>query len=63
MVAGHLEVKKGYYYAVLSYVDVNGKRHRPRSLPDFPKRETSEKRRRSLPAFAVLMSHPPWCRI
>lgn len=29
MVSGHLEIKKGYYYVVLSYVDVNGKRHRP----------------------------------
>ena len=29
MVSGHLEIKKGYYYVVLSYLDVNGKRHRP----------------------------------
>ena len=29
MVSGHLEVKKGYYYIVLSYLDVNGKRKRP----------------------------------
>ena len=29
MVSEHLEIKKGYYYVVLSYVDVNGKRHRP----------------------------------
>ena len=28
MVSGTLSVKKGYYYAVLSWVDVNGKRHR-----------------------------------
>ena len=24
MVSGHLEVKKGYYYIVLNYVDENG---------------------------------------
>lgn len=27
MVSGHLEIKRGYYYVVLSYLDVNGKRH------------------------------------
>lgn len=27
MVAGHLQVKKGYYYVVLSYYDCRGKRH------------------------------------
>ncbi len=27
MVAGHLQVKKGYYYVVLSYYDDSGKRH------------------------------------
>lgn len=27
MVAGHLQVKKGFYYAVLNYKDNNGKRH------------------------------------
>lgn len=27
MVAGHLQLKNGYYYAVLSYYDGNGKRH------------------------------------
>lgn len=26
MVAGHLQIKKGYYYAVLSYYDCAGKR-------------------------------------
>ena len=26
MVSGHLQVKKGYYYVVLSYNDNNGKR-------------------------------------
>ncbi|NCC86699.1 MAG: site-specific integrase [Clostridia bacterium] len=28
MVSGFLSIKKGYYYAVLSWLDVNGKRHR-----------------------------------
>lgn len=27
MVSGHLQVKKGYYYAVLNFYDDNGKRH------------------------------------
>lgn len=27
MVSGHLQVKKGYYYAVINYLDVAGKRH------------------------------------
>ena len=27
MVSGTLAIKKGYYYAVLNWVDVNGKRH------------------------------------
>ena len=27
MVSGNLQIKKGYYYAVLSYTDANGKRH------------------------------------
>ena len=27
MVSGHLQVKKGYYYAVLSYYDSKNKRH------------------------------------
>ena len=26
MVAGHLQIKKGYFYIVLSYKDENGKR-------------------------------------
>lgn len=29
MVAGHLQEKNGYYYAVLSYTDSNGKRRQP----------------------------------
>ena len=28
MVSGTLSIKKGYYYAVLSWVDANGNRHR-----------------------------------
>ena len=27
MVSGHLQVKKGYYYAVLSFYDSKNKRH------------------------------------
>ena len=43
MVAGHLEVKKGYYYAVLSYVDVNGKRHRPWISTGLPEKGNKRK--------------------
>lgn len=43
MLAGHLEVKKGYYYAVLSYVDVNGKRHRPWISTGLPEKGNKRK--------------------
>ena len=43
MVAGHLEVKKGYYYAVLSYLDVNGKRHRPWIATGLPEKGNKRK--------------------
>ncbi len=43
MVAGHLEVKKGYYYAVLSYFDEQGKRQRPWIATGLP--EKGNKRR------------------
>ncbi len=43
MVSGHLEVKKGYYYVVLNYVDVNGKRHRPWISTGLPERGNKRK--------------------
>ena len=43
MVAGHLEVKKGYYYAVLSYLDINGKRHRPWIATGLPEKGNKRK--------------------
>lgn len=45
MVAGHLEVKKGYYYAVLSYFDEQGKRCRtwkPTGLPEKGNKRKAE---------------------
>lgn len=53
MVSGHLEIKKGYYYVVLSYLDVNGKGTDRGYRQDFPKRETNERRRQSLHEFAA----------
>lgn len=49
MVSGHLQVKKGYYYAVLSFYDSKNKRHVKCTYPpDFPKRETNVRLKRSL---------------
>ena len=43
MVSGHLEVKKGYYYIVLSYLDVNGKRKRPWISTGLPEKGNKRK--------------------
>lgn len=43
MVAGHLEVKKGYYYVVLNYLDINGKRHRPWISTGLPEKGNKRK--------------------
>ena len=43
MVSEHLEIKKGYYYVVLSYVDVNGKRHRPWISTGLPEKGNKRK--------------------
>ncbi len=43
MISGHLETKKGYYYVVLSYVDVNGKRHRPWISTGLPEKGNKRK--------------------
>lgn len=43
MVSGHLEIKKGYYYVVLSYLDVNGKRHRPWISTGLPEKGNKRK--------------------
>ncbi len=43
MVAGHLEIRKGYYYAALSYVNSEGKRKRPWVATGLP--EKGNKRR------------------
>lgn len=43
MVSGHSEIKKGYYYVVLSYLDVNGKRHRPWISTGLPEKGNKRK--------------------
>ena len=43
MVSGHLETKKGYYYVVLSYADVNGRRHRPWISTGLPEKGNKRK--------------------
>ena len=43
MVSGHLEIKRGYYYVVLNYVDVNGKRHRPWIATGLPEKGNMRK--------------------
>lgn len=44
MVAGHLQIKKGYYYAVLSWN--SGEKRKTKWFPlGLPKRETSAKLR------------------
>lgn len=46
MIAGHLQVKKGYYYAVLTYTTVDGKRKQPwipTGLPEKGNKKKAEK--------------------
>lgn len=43
MVSGHLEVKKGYYYIVLSCLDSNGKRKRPWISTGLPEKGNKRK--------------------
>lgn len=43
MVSGHLEIKKGYYYAVLNYVDADGKRQRPWIATGLPEKGNKRK--------------------
>ena len=46
MIAGHLQVKKGYYYAVLTYTTVEGKRKQPwipTGLPEKGNKRKAEK--------------------
>ena len=57
MVSGHLEVKKGYYYIVLNYVDENGKRHRPWFPTGLP--EKGNKRKAEAMLSKVRNSYEP----
>ena len=57
MVSGHLEVKKGYYYIVLNYVDENGKRHRPWIPTGLP--EKGNKRKAEAMLSKVRNSYEP----
>ena len=43
MVSGHLQVKKGYYYAVLSYYDSKNKRHVKYISTGLPERGNKRK--------------------
>ena len=43
MVSGHLQVKKGYYYAVLSYYDSKNKRHVKYISTGFPEKGNKRK--------------------
>lgn len=43
MISGHLEIKKGYYYVVLSYLDDKGKRHRPWIATGLPAKGNKRK--------------------
>ena len=57
MVSGHLEIKKGYYYVVLSYVDVNGKRHRPWISTGLP--EKGNKRKAETELIRIRSTYEP----
>ena len=57
MVSGHLEVKKGYYYIVLNYVDENGKRNRPWIPTGLP--EKGNKRKAEAMLSKVRNSYEP----
>lgn len=48
MTAGHLQVKKGYYYAVLTYKDANGKRKQPWVPTGLPERGNKKKAEEAL---------------
>ena len=43
MVSGHLQLKKGYYYAVLNYYDDNGQRHVKYISKGLPEKGTKRK--------------------
>lgn len=57
MVSGHLEIKKGYYYVVLSCLDVNGKRHRPWISTGLP--EKGNKRRAEAELARIRSTYEP----
>ena len=57
MVSGHLEIKKGYYYVVLSYVDINGKRHRPWISTGLP--EKGNKRKAETELIRIRSTYEP----
>ena len=53
MVSGTLALKNGYYYAVLSYQDAAGKRHKNGYRQDCPKKAISGGQNRNLFVFAA----------
>lgn len=48
MTSGTLSIKKGYYYAVLSWVDVNGERHRKWISTGLPEKGNKRKAKEAL---------------
>lgn len=58
MVSGHLEVKKGYYYAVLSYIDKQGKRQRPWVSTGLPEKGNKRKAEAKLAEIRATYSPP-----
>ena len=58
MVAGHLTLKNGKYYAVLNYKTPEGSEKRNGSRWDFPKREISARRRQNWQGSVQSLSRP-----
>lgn len=58
MVSGHLEVKKGYYYAVLSYIDKQGKRQRPWVSTGLPEKGNKRKAEAKLAEIRATYAPP-----
>ena len=57
MTAGHLQIKKGYYYAVLSYVTADGKRKQPWIPLGIPAKASKKKAEKAL--IQVRMAFQP----
>lgn len=58
MVSGNLAIKKGYYYAVLSYVDCNGKRHQKWGATGLPQKGNKRRAQEKLTQLQVAFQPP-----